>query len=291
MRARAFLDEAHKRAGAAAKRELGLLFTIAGCPWLDHWIDYYRGRSASQIEAAIRRYAPATAGATTAAQYLAAIEQRVADGITAWRETGEMPAAPTESAAAPAGGGAPASVARMPSLLDEPGAPLDPTVASQVGSAFGRDFSSVRIHAGTPAAALAGRLASRAVTVGRHVAFAPGEYEPGTPLGNALIAHELAHVVQQEGGGVARSPATAQLETDADAAAESALLASYAPRAGLARRVVPALRTGLTLQSCPGGKATAATFEQMIAASEFDRAATFLSAETDDARSSRSSSR
>jgi len=282
MRAAEFLDEAHKRASAAAKRELGLIFTIAGCPWLDHWIDYYRTRSAAAVEAAIRRYAPATAGATSAAQYLAAIEQRVGEGITAWRETGEIPAAPTEGGdgGAPAPGGAPASVART--LLDEPGSPLDPAVASQVGSAFGRDFSGVRIHAGSPATGIAGQLGSRAVTVGRHVAFAPGEYEPGTPLGNALIAHELAHVVQQEGGGVARTPAGAQFETEADSAAQSALLASYAPDAKLARRVVPALRTGLTLQSCPGGTATASSFENLIKIPDYDRAAALLSTETDD---------
>ena len=287
MRRGEFLDEVHGRASAAATSELGMIFTLAGCPWLDHWTDYYRTRTPAEIEAAIRRYAPAAAGATTVAQYLAAIEQRVADGIRVWRDTGEIPPAPTVEGApgAPAGGGAgAASVARSPSLLEEPGTSLDSEVGARIGSAFGRDFSSVRIHAGTPAAGIAQRMSARAVTVGRHVAFAPGEYEPGTPLGNALIAHELAHVVQQEGGGVARAPATAALEADADTAAGSALLAAYAPDATLARRVVPALRTGLTLQSCPGETATAATFEDHIRAGRYDRAAALLATERDDDR-------
>ena len=50
---------------------------------------------------------------------------------------------------------------------------------------------------------MAGELGARAVTVGEHVAFAPGEYRPGTPVGDALLAHELAHVGQQADAGAA----------------------------------------------------------------------------------------
>jgi Domain of unknown function (DUF4157) len=283
MRRGEFLDQVHERASAVARQEFGLLFMIAGCPWLDHWTDYYRTRSPAEIEAAIRRYAPSAAGAASPAEYLAAVEQRVAEGIASWRDTGELPAPPAEGgepeAAAPV---APAGVAR--SIVEETGRPLDTAAAGRLSRAFGRDFSGVRVHAGTAGAGLAGALSSRAVTVGRHVAFAPGEYQPGTPMGDALIAHELAHVIQQEGGGVARTPAGEAYETEADRAAGAALLSTHLDDASLARRVLPALRTGLTLQSCPGGTATAATFEDAVKAGKWGPAATLLAAEKDDAK-------
>jgi hypothetical protein len=61
-------------------------------------------------------------------------------------------------------------------------------------SAFGADFSGVRVHAGSD---LAGRVAASAFTIGRDIHFAPGAYQPGRPSGQWLLAHELTHVVQQ----------------------------------------------------------------------------------------------
>ena len=59
----------------------------------------------------------------------------------------------------------------------------------------------VRLHDDPAAARLTRSLGARALAVGEHVAFGPNEYEPGTPVGDALIAHELAHVVQQGAAG------------------------------------------------------------------------------------------
>ena len=67
---------------------------------------------------------------------------------------------------------------------------------------FGRDFSRVRVHADTRAADSARAVAARAYTVGSDVVFGPGEYAPATTAGRHLIAHELAHVVQQADGAV-----------------------------------------------------------------------------------------
>lgn len=167
-------------------------------------------------------------------------------------------------------------------LLGEPGQPIDRQVSARVGAAYGRDFSGVRVHQGTPGAAIAGRRSSRAVTVGRHVAFAPGEYRPGTVIGDALIAHELAHVAQQDGAGtVAAAPAHGALEADADRAAAGVVLASQgmAPAGG---RILPALRTGLALQSCNGGGAK--TFEEAVKEGDYERAAALIGAEKDDGK-------
>ena len=69
-----------------------------------------------------------------------------------------------------------------------------------MSAAFGYDFSGVRVHTDAKAGELSSQLNARAFTIGSDVAFAGGEYQPGTLIGDALIAHELAHVVQQGGG-------------------------------------------------------------------------------------------
>ncbi len=62
---------------------------------------------------------------------------------------------------------------------------------------FGFDFSHVRVHADDKAAESSRMLGARAYTVGHDVVFADGQYAPDTPAGKRLLAHELAHVVQQ----------------------------------------------------------------------------------------------
>jgi outer membrane protein OmpA-like peptidoglycan-associated protein len=62
---------------------------------------------------------------------------------------------------------------------------------------FGHDFSRVRVHADIDAAASAKRESAQAYTLGRHIVFGHGRYDPGSPAGRRLLAHELAHVVQQ----------------------------------------------------------------------------------------------
>jgi hypothetical protein len=62
---------------------------------------------------------------------------------------------------------------------------------------FGFDFADVRVHTDHSAGRAARSLAARACTVGKHISFADGEYQPSTRNGRQLLAHELAHVVQQ----------------------------------------------------------------------------------------------
>jgi ribonuclease HI len=63
--------------------------------------------------------------------------------------------------------------------------------------AFGSDFSGVRVHTDDRADRLNRSLDARAFTTGKDVFFRQGEYQPGSPAGNKLLAHELTHVVQQ----------------------------------------------------------------------------------------------
>ncbi len=113
------------------------------------------------------------------------------------------------------------------------GRPLDPGVREVLGRRLGSDFRQVRIHTDAGAGESARRLSARAYTVGRDIAFAPGEYRPDTERGQRLLAHELAHVVQQGRGGAAPSPsARSPLDAAAEQAASSALDAGATAPAG-----------------------------------------------------------
>ena len=86
------------------------------------------------------------------------------------------------------------------SALASAGAPLDAGTRGFMESRFGHDFARVRIHADADAAASARAVSAHAYTVGQDIAFATGRYAPHTADGRRLLAHELAHVVQQRGG-------------------------------------------------------------------------------------------
>jgi len=101
----------------------------------------------------------------------------------------------TSSAAV--GSNAPASVA---STLSRPGSALDPGTRTFMESRFGHDFSSVRIHTDHDAAASAGDVNAAAYTVGNQIVFGNGFFAPTSTPGRILLAHELAHVVQQGAG-------------------------------------------------------------------------------------------
>lgn len=78
------------------------------------------------------------------------------------------------------------------------GSPMPASVQATMESAFGADFSSVRIHEGPQAQS----LGALAYTQGTNIHFAPGQYQPHSRSGQELLGHELAHVVQQAQGRV-----------------------------------------------------------------------------------------
>jgi Domain of unknown function (DUF4157)/Lysine-specific metallo-endopeptidase len=77
------------------------------------------------------------------------------------------------------------------------GQPLDARTRAFFEPRFGHDFSRVRVHTDAAAASSARGIHALAYAVGDDVVFAPGQYAPGTAAGNRLLAHELAHTVQQ----------------------------------------------------------------------------------------------
>ncbi|MBO9319986.1 MAG: DUF4157 domain-containing protein [Chloroflexus sp.] len=102
--------------------------------------------------------------------------------------------------------------------------PLDPTTRIHFAPCFGYDLSTVRIHRDDSAARTAQHLGAAAYTVGQHIFFAPGQYAPHTAAGQRLLAHELAHVVQQAEG--VRGRSMSALEADAEQQANAAVTAS-----------------------------------------------------------------
>ena len=86
-------------------------------------------------------------------------------------------------------------------VLRSPGQSLSPAVREFMEPRFGQDFSHVRVHADSAAASSARDVNASAWTVGKDIAFASGRYEPSTPEGSRLLAHELAHVAQQSAAG------------------------------------------------------------------------------------------
>lgn len=83
-------------------------------------------------------------------------------------------------------------------VLHSPGRPLDPNIRGFMEPRFARDFSQVRMHTGRLASDSANAVSARAYTVGNHIVFGKQEFSPATQGGRRLIAHELAHVVQQD---------------------------------------------------------------------------------------------
>jgi Domain of unknown function (DUF4157) len=107
----------------------------------------------------------------------------------------------SSSAAPPAGSGR-GVAAGVP--VPGPGEPMDAVARAFMEPRFGFDFRDVRVRSGGEAAASARVLGARAYAIGRHVVFGEGEYSPSTASGRRLLAHELAHVVQDDTSHVVR---------------------------------------------------------------------------------------
>jgi hypothetical protein len=280
------------------------MWSAMGCPYIERWLDHYSKQPSSHVERALRKYAPETANARSAAEYIPLVTQRVRRGIEEWRSTGEVKDLPEEFAAGGMPGvtvsglvggllsgvgsaisglvsGAGRALSSVGSMLfkrheggaaggaGDPaairselgsGQALDGSVRRRMQSAFGEDFAGVRVHTDTRARELSAGMQARAFTIGSDIAFGAAEYQPGTPVGDALIAHELAHVVQQ-GGGIGAGGAqhkdgieSGALEEDADRSAVGAVLKLWSGARGelseVGQNATPRLRSGLRLQGC-----------------------------------------
>ena len=292
MRRKEFVAELDAVICETSREEMGRLGqSTEGCPLLDQWRPRIRKMDARQLEVSMRRWVDGEANVRTAGDYIPAVATRLARSIRIWGATGQVVGVPPDLMDLLGGGkirvgvgslirgavgslfrkardGAPAPSGGV-ALDAGAGRPLDTGVASRMGHAFGRDFSDVRIHTDAEAGAAAAQANARAFTIGNDIAFAGGEYAPGTIVGDALLAHELAHVAQQDGadGGVLTKSdeAGSALEHDADNAAVHAV-ASLWPSVGrfargLRTNAMPRLKSSLKLQRC---SASASELQQYL---------------------------
>jgi LysM repeat protein len=130
-------------------------------------------------------------------------------------------------------------------VLRSPGRPLDSGTGTAMGAAFGFDFGRVRIHDDTRASESARAVDAVAYTVGSHVVLG------GAASGQRVLAHELAHVVQQRGGSAPGplmvGPAGAGEELQADAAAATVAAGGAVP-------TLPPLQAGTDLRRQVSGE-------------------------------------
>jgi hypothetical protein len=285
-----FMNQLHEQVVASANEALGPVWSAVGCPYIESWFSRNASKPAADLDRMARRYS-GIARPQAATDYLPPILARLRDGIARWKAGEDV--GPEVAAAGLGGTTPPAAQPQTPdgagavqmksagassaepgspgAVLGElgPGSALDAGHASRLGAAMDDSFGDVRIHTDSAAARKASEFGARAFTVGSHVAFAPGEYRPGTPEGDGLLAHELAHVQQQRGA--AHGPELKKrgedaasgeaYEADADSAAAGALARLYGAGAGLARgvrsvagvavdRARAAATSGLALQRC-----------------------------------------
>ncbi len=88
------------------------------------------------------------------------------------------------------------------------GKPLDRGVRAGMERGFGADFSRVRVHTDQPAHRFNRELGAQAFTLGEDIFFRNGKFRPETSAGKHLLAHELTHVIQQQGPGLQREAET-----------------------------------------------------------------------------------
>ena len=164
----------------------------------------------------------------------AAVQEAEPAGSAVFHTGGDVPAVAPAPSAAPgpsasdlafgsSGGGRGAAGAGDPG--DGKGDTLPDDVRGKFESSLGTDLSHVRVHTGGPLAASAG---ARALAIGSDIHFAAGQYDPHGRAGQELLAHEVAHTVQQRGATPQHqakreqpADATSPAEADADRAASA----------------------------------------------------------------------
>lgn len=280
-----FLSQLNAEVCATVDEALaGTSHSSNNCPYIRAAFARYQGSSPSQIEEVIQRYAPATRGVQNAYDVIQTVKIRVEAAVNQWKENGSLAGVPGDIAAQIPGSSSEQSgnllfktesgntqttqqspLGVMHSLGK--GKALDTTTRSKMEFVFETNFSNVEIHTDSKAGNLSDSMNARAFTVGNHIAFKNGEHKPGTLIGDALLAHELAHVMQQQKGSVdAKSNDNtnyARLEEEADVSAVNTVMRLRGMKGGLKeirKQLMPRLKSGLQLQRCQAAPALAVVF-------------------------------
>jgi hypothetical protein len=134
---------------------------------------------------------------------------------------------------------------------------------------MGADFSDVRVHTGGRADESARSINAQAYTVGTDVVFRSGAYEPESTSGRHVLAHELAHVMQQKAGPVTGTPAPGGISVSHPSDSFEVAAEQSASRA----------MAGGSVQTMPAGGGDAMTVQRAEAGQEEDDDVQTLSAQ------------
>jgi hypothetical protein len=145
-------------------------------------------------------------------------------------------------------------------LLKSSGQPLDTVTRARMEAGFGADFGNVRLHTGAGASRTAREIDAAAYTVGEDIVLNRDFYSPETTAGSQLLAHELAHVVQQRHTGT-----VAGISQPGDAAETGADMAAGA--------LIGGLGGGLGALSATGGPVPAVQRQTTAEANDLQRRA------------------
>jgi hypothetical protein len=268
----------------------GTPFSADNCPYIRASFEKHENSSPAQIEALIIRYCPAAAKATGAEDVIRQMKMRVYAAAVQWAKSGgdlsgaaqifgvagDIGNAVSKAASGVgsavsglasnisnlffkenAGGAASASSPQAVMQSLGKGSSMDSGTKSKMEGAFDSNFSNVEIHTDSKAAQLSKDMNARAFAVGNHIAFAGGEYQPGTLTGDALMAHELAHTIQQSDGRAdgaqTKGSAYSALEEDADSTAVNVMSKlTGKDDKEFKGKVNKGLKTGLTISRCEG---------------------------------------
>lgn len=137
---------------------------------------------------------------------------------------------------------APSADAAVAAAPTSGGQALPAGLAARFGSSLSADLSAVRVHAGPSSAAAADSLGARAFAFGDDIHFAEGQYRPDASDGQRLLAHEVAHTVQQAGA-PARTQTKLEVTTPGDATEVEADSAADAMMSGAFFAIAPSRAT------------------------------------------------
>ena len=254
-----FIAQLRDKVTAVADAELGPAETAIGCPYIAEMFTRYEGLPASNGESMLRKWVPDLRNVKTAQAMVPPVLDRVRVGIRSWRESGKVPADLVEVEPTLANAPPPTTQAHAKSLdkLESdlgPGQPLDGSTVARMSALVGTDVSAARVHTGQVAAAKAAEAGATAFAVGTNVVMAAHAPRPGSMIGDALLAHELAHVAQQKGAAsdpVARKKPIGDESEAAETNADGVAARGLAPLASFGAAFADVMQTGLQLQRCP----------------------------------------
>lgn len=188
----------------------------------------------------------------------------------------------------PSGGGVPSqSPAHVSSAISSGGQPLDLQTRGFFEPRLGYDLSSVRIHTDSTANQSARAIGARAYTLGKDIVFGAGEYAPSASAGRLLLAHEVAHVVQQSKSGAGAPSTSSELEANiavATAARGGRVTSKLSPAATGVQRAVTTWTPPVRADEAGASTVDSRTWEVPISPSPppapFDKFSIFVPAGT-----------